>query len=69
MVVTLYILWLVLNVVGLSLIVRGLLKWYEWLTARGTPGSTFQAPGPMTQDEVDLRAQLAPARSVTTSVS
>jgi hypothetical protein len=26
-------------------------------------------PGPMTQDEVDLRAQLAPARSVTTSVS
>jgi hypothetical protein len=69
MVVTLYILWLVLNVVGLSLIVRGLLKWYEWLTARGTPGPTFQAPGPMTQDEVDLRAQLAPARSVTTSVS
>jgi len=32
-------------------------------------GPTFQAPGPMTQDEVDLRAQLAPARSVTTSVS
>jgi hypothetical protein len=44
MVVTLYILWLVLNVVGLSLIVRGLLKWYEWLTARGTPGPTSQAP-------------------------
>jgi len=44
MVVTLYILWLVLNVVGLSLIVRGLLKWYEWLTARDTPGPTSQAP-------------------------
>jgi hypothetical protein len=31
MVVTLYILWLVLNVVGLILIVQGLLKWGKWL--------------------------------------
>jgi uncharacterized protein YybS (DUF2232 family) len=31
MVVTLYILWLVLNVVGLILIVQGLLKWSKWL--------------------------------------
>jgi hypothetical protein len=31
MVVTLYILWLVLNVVGLILIVLGLLKWHKWL--------------------------------------
>jgi hypothetical protein len=31
MVVTLYILWIVLNVVGLILIVLGLLKWRNWL--------------------------------------
>ena len=31
MVVPLYILWLVLNVVGLILIVQGLLKWGKWL--------------------------------------
>jgi len=31
MVVTLYILWLVLNVVGLILMVQGLLKWNKWL--------------------------------------
>jgi len=31
MVVTLYVLWVVLNVVGLSLIVLGLLKWLKWL--------------------------------------
>jgi hypothetical protein len=31
MVVTLYILWIVLNVVGLILIVLGLLKWHKWL--------------------------------------
>ena len=31
MVVTLYILWLVLNVVGLILTVQGLLKWRKWL--------------------------------------
>jgi hypothetical protein len=31
MVVTLYILWLVSNVVGLILIVLGLLKWRKWL--------------------------------------
>jgi hypothetical protein len=31
MVVTLYILWIVLNVVGLILIVLGLLKWRKWL--------------------------------------
>lgn len=31
MVVTLYILWLVLNVVGLILMVQGLLKFNKWL--------------------------------------
>ena len=31
MVVTLYILWVVVYIVGLILIVQGLLKWHKWL--------------------------------------